>query len=360
MALNNKYCVIMAGGIGTRFWPLSTHKTPKQFIDILGIGRTFIQMTYDRFRKVCPAENFIVVTGAPYKDLVLEQLPELQEHQILLEPHRKNTAPCIAYANHHIAAKNENATIVVTPADHFIMKEDEFERIIHNGFNFVENHDALLTIGLRPTRAETGYGYIQKGETATDEINKVKTFTEKPNTELAKVFCDSGEFLWNSGMFIWTLEAISKAFNSYLPQLNSLFEKGKDKFMSTKEQEFINSIYADCQNISIDYGVMEKAKNVFVHTADFGWSDLGTWGSLYAQNSQDNKENSVIGKNVRLYDSSGCIVHISDENIAIIQGLDDYIVAQKGNRILVCKREEEQKIRQFVNDLMLDSATDFI
>lgn len=350
----------MAGGIGTRFWPLSTHKVPKQFIDILGIGRTFIQMTYDRFRRVCPAENFIVVTGVPYKDLVLEQLPDLQEHQILLEPHRKNTAPCIAYANHRIAAQNPDATIVVTPADHFIMKEDEFERVIRNGVEFAENNDVLLTIGLQPTRAETGYGYIQKGEAATGEVDKVKTFTEKPNADLAKVFYDSGEFLWNSGMFIWTLKAINQAFESYLPQLNNLFRKGKDKFMSTKEQEFINSIYADCQNISIDYGIMEKAQNVFVHTADFGWSDLGTWGSLYAHTSQDSKNNSIIGKNVRLYDSSGCIVHIADENIAIVEGLKDYIVVQKENRILVCKRDEEQKIRQFVNDLMLDAATDFI
>lgn len=360
MARNNHFCVIMAGGIGTRFWPLSTHKTPKQFIDILGVGRTFIQMTYDRFRRVCPPENFIVVTGTPYKDLVLEQLPELQEHQVLLEPHRKNTAPCIAYANHRIAAQNNKATIVVTPADHFIMKEDEFERIIRNGFDFVENHDALLTIGLQPTRPETGYGYIQKGKAVTDEINEVKTFTEKPNSELAKVFCDSGEFLWNSGMFMWTLQSIDNAFQTHLPQLNELFQKGKDKFMSTKEQDFINSIYADCQNISIDYGIMEKAHNVFVHSADFGWSDLGTWGSLYAHSSQDTNHNSLIGKNIRLYESSGCIAHIPDENIAIIQGLKDYIVVQRENRILVCRRDEEQKIRQFVNDLMLDSETDFI
>lgn len=360
MAQNNTYCVIMAGGIGTRFWPLSTHKTPKQFIDVLGIGRTFIQMTYDRFRRVCPPENFIVVTGMPYKDIVLEQLPDLQEHQVLLETHRRNTAPCIAYANHHIMAQNEEATIIVTPADHFIMKEDEFERIIRNGIDFVENNEALLTIGLEPTRPETGYGYIQKGKKASAEISKVKTFTEKPNAELAKVFCDSGEFLWNSGMFIWQLSTINKAFDEHLPQLNALFSKGKDKFMSTKEQEFINSIYADCQNISIDYGIMEKAENVFVHSADFGWSDLGTWGSLYAHSSQDAHQNSVIGKNVRLYDSTGCIAHIPDENIAIIQGLEGYIVVQRENRILVCKRDDEQQIRQFVNELMLEDAKDFI
>ncbi|PVX50691.1 mannose-1-phosphate guanylyltransferase [Balneicella halophila] len=361
MINNNHFCVIMAGGVGTRFWPLSTHKVPKQFIDVLGVGRTFIQMTYDRFRRICLPENFIVVTGAPYKDLVLEQLPELQDHQVLLEPHRKNTAPCIAYANHHIAAKNENATIVVTPADHLIMKEDEFERVIKHGFEFVEEYDALLTIGLEPTRPETGYGYIQKGVQVTDEINEVKTFTEKPNKELAKVFCDSHEFLWNSGMFLWSLKTINRSFELHLPHLNNLFAKGKDIFMSTKEQDFINSIYADCQNISIDYGIMEKAHNVYVHTADFGWSDLGTWGSLYANSCQDNKNNSIVGKNVKLYESSGCIVHIPDDHIAVVQGLKDYIVVQKENRLLVCKRDEEQKIRQFVNDLMLDdSAIDFI
>ncbi len=360
MTQNNLFCVIMAGGVGTRFWPLSTHKTPKQFIDVLGIGRTFIQMTYDRFRRICPPENFIVVTGNPYKNIVLEQLPELQEHQILLEPHRRNTAPCIAYANHRINAQCSDATIVVTPADHFIMREDEFERIIRNGVDFVEKNNVLMTIGLKPTRPETGYGYIQKGSESTSEIFKVKTFTEKPDSELAKVFCKSGEFLWNSGMFIWKLATIDKAFESYLPQLNQLFNKGKDKYMSTKEQEFINSIYADCENISIDYGIMEKAENVHVHAADFGWSDLGTWGSLYAHSVQDTRGNSIVGENVKLYDSKGCIVHIPDENIAIVEGLDGYIIVQRENRLLVCRREEEQKIRQFVNDLMLESATDFI
>ncbi len=360
MKKNNHFCVIMAGGIGTRFWPLSTHKTPKQFIDILGIGRTFIQMTYDRFRKVCPTENIIVVTGAPYKNLVLEQLPELQEHQILLEPYRRNTAPCIAYANHHIAAQNSEAIITVTPADHLIMQEDEFERIIQDGFDFVEQHNALLTIGLKPTRPETGYGYIQKGISITDEISKVKTFTEKPNAELAQVFCDSGEFLWNSGMFIWKLKDISEAFRKHLPLLEELFQKGKGKYMSAQEQKFINSIYAECENISVDYGIMEKAENVYVHAADFGWSDLGTWGSLYAHSTQDERQNSIVGQNVRLYESSGCIAHIPDENIAIIQGLKGYIVVQKDNRLLVCKKDDEQRIRQFVNDLMLDAATDFI
>lgn len=350
----------MAGGIGTRFWPLSTHKHPKQFIDILGIGRTFIQMTYDRFKRVCPPENFIVVTGAPYKKMVLEQLPELKEHQVLTEPHRRNTAPCIAYANHHISAQTEEASIVVTPADHLIMNEDEFERIINNGFKFVEENNSLLTIGIEPTRPETGYGYIQKGKKITDEIAQVKTFTEKPDLKLAEIFLESEEFLWNSGMFMWTLKDINKAFDTFLPEIQQLFSKGKGLYMTKKEQEFIDAMYADCQNISIDYGIMEKAKNVCVHSADFKWSDLGTWGSMYNHTAHDKFGNGIVGKNVKTYNTKNCIIHIPDDNIGIIQGLEDYIVINTSNRILICKREDEQKIRQFVNDLMLESAVDFI
>lgn len=360
MTKSNKFCVIMAGGIGTRFWPLSTHKHPKQFIDILGLGRTFIQMTYDRFRRVCPPENFIIVTGTPYKKLVLEQLPELKEHQILTEPHRRNTAPCIAYANHHIAAQTEEASIVVTPADHLIMNEEEFERIINNGFKFVEENNSLLTIGIEPNRPETGYGYIQRGTKVTNEIAQVKTFTEKPDLKLAEIFLESGEFLWNSGMFMWTLKNINEAFEAFLPEVQYLFNKGKGLYMTTKEQDFINNMYADCQNISIDYGIMEKAQNVYVHSADFKWSDLGTWGSMYNHTPHDKSGNGIVGKNVKTYETKDCIIHIPDNNIAIIEGLEDYIVVNASNRILICKRKDEQKIRQFVNDLMLESAVDFI
>lgn len=349
------YCVIMAGGVGTRFWPLSTHKKPKQFIDVLGIGKTFIQMTYDRFRAICPPENFFVVTGADYRDIVLEQLPELKPHQVLLEPYRRNTAPCIAYANERIAKENKEATIVVTPADHLILQEREFERVINNGIDFVKKHNKLLTIGLKPTRPETGYGYIQKGKEVVGEINKVKTFTEKPDVEIAKVFYESDEFLWNSGMFIWTLKDIQSAYKEHLPEMNRLFEKGVDKYMTAGEQEFINDMYSDCQNISIDYGIMEKVTNACVHTADFGWSDLGTWNSLYEQTKKDDKNNGVIGEHIRLYNSKNCMISIPSENIGIIQGLDNYIVVQKENRILICKRDDEQQIRQFVNDLMLES-----
>lgn len=357
---NTNYCIIMAGGIGTRFWPLSTHKKPKQFIDILGTGKTFIQMTYDRFRSICPPENFLVVTGADYLELVLEQLPELEEHQILLEPYRRNTAPCIAYANQRIEAENPDAKIIVTPADHLILKEKEFERVINNGLDFVEKHNRLLTIGLQPVRPETGYGYIQKGKEIYSEVNEVKTFTEKPDLEIAKIFYKSGEFLWNSGMFIWTLKDIQDAYKKYLPELFDLFEKGKGKYKTNAEQDFINNMYSDCQNISVDYGIMEKVTNACVHSADFGWSDLGTWNSLYAHTPKDENGNGVIGEHVKIYDSKDCIVSIPNGNIGIIQGLDNYIVVQKENRILVCKRDDEQQIRQFVNDLMLESKNKFI
>ncbi len=354
------FCVIMAGGIGSRFWPLSTTKEPKQFIDILGIGRTFIQMTYDRFRKVCPPENFIVVTGVDYRDKVLEQLPELKANQVLLEPYRRNTAPCIAYANHRIMAQNPNAKIAVTPADHFIKDEDEFVRVIKRGLEFVERKNTLLTIGLKPTRPETGYGYIQKEESLSSEISEVKTFTEKPNAELAEVFYQSGEFLWNSGMFLWSLDSIHQAFEENLPAMNQLFASGKECYMTEKEQPFIDSIYSECQNISIDYGIMEKAENVYVQEADFGWSDLGTWGSLYTHTQHDTAGNGLIGKHLKLYDSSNCIVNIPSDQAAVIQGLDGYIVVQKENRLLICKKDNEQQIRQFVNDLMLEFGEEFI
>lgn len=357
---STNYCIIMAGGIGTRFWPVSTKKTPKQFIDILGVGKTFIQMTYERFRPICPPENFLVVTGIAYKDLVLEQLPELKPEQVLLEPLRKNTAPCIAYANHRIAAKTTEANIIVTPADHLILNEKEFERVIRNGLDFVDKNDSLLTIGLKPTRPETGYGYIQKGEETYKEIHSVKTFTEKPNIELAKVFFESGEFLWNSGMFIWKLKDIQAAYDEYLPALQNLFKQGAEKYLTEKEQEFIDTIYNECENISIDYGIMEKVKNVCVHAAEFGWSDLGTWNSSYLHSKHDSEKNGVIGNCVKLYDTKNCMISIPEENIAIIQGLDDCIVVQKENRLLICNRDKEQQIRQFVNDLMIEKGEDFI
>lgn len=362
--MDNNYCVIMAGGIGSRFWPLSRTTMPKQFLDILGTGRTFIQMTFDRMRKLCPVQNFLVVTSVDYKDLVLDQIPELTESQVLLEPLRRNTAPCIAYACHKIKAENPNANVIVAPSDHLILQEEEFLAQVRNGLDFVSENDALLTLGIKPNRPETGYGYIQIDNKfrfkTLDNLFKVKTFTEKPNVEMAKIFLESGEFLWNSGIFIWSLKSILKAFDLYLSDMAELFAKGEKLYGTDDEVFFINKTYSECQNISIDYGLMEKADNVYVLCADFGWSDLGTWGSLYENRAKDVDANAVCGENVLLYNSTNCIVNLPNEKIAVLQGLDGYIVVESDGTLLVCRKEDEQQIRQFVNDVKLLKGTNFV
>ena len=349
----NNYCVIMAGGIGSRFWPMSKKSKPKQFLDILGTGKSLIRQTFERFETICPHENVYVVTSEQYFDLVKEQLPELRDCQILLEPCMRNTAPCIAYANHVIAAENLNANIVVAPSDHLITQEAKFIQVIEEGLKFTSENDALLTLGMKPSRPETGYGYIQKKESTTnyEGINPVKTFTEKPNLEMAKVFYESGEFLWNSGIFIWSLKSIMKNFQTHLPDVNDLFEQGKENYGTESEKGFINKIYAECRKISIDYGVMEKADNVFVFTSDFGWSDLGTWGSLYEHTPKDNNGNAVIGQNLLQYDIKNCMINVSGEKLVVVQGLKDYIVVESENKILVIPKKEEQKIRNIVDDI---------
>jgi len=344
----------MAGGIGSRFWPLSRQETPKQFLDILGTGRTLIQQTFDRFSNICPSENFLVVTSIEYKDIVLEQLPLLKPNQVLTEPFRRNTAPCIAYANSWINKQNPNASIIVTPADHLILKQQEFETTVRKGVDFVENNEALLTIGIKPHKPETGYGYIQVGDDSKKtigEIEAVKTFTEKPNLDLAKVFFESGEFFWNSGIFIWTLKSINKSFDNYLSDIKILFDSIQDKINTEKELDAIKNIYVDCKNISIDYGIMEKANNVFVLTADVGWSDLGTWSSLYEHSTKDDSDNAINTGKVLTYDSSNCIVNLPHNTKAIIQGLNDFIVAQANNCLLICPKDNEQQIRQFTADI---------
>jgi len=351
---SNTYCVIMAGGIGSRFWPLSKSSTPKQFLDILGTGKSLLRQTFERFTPLCPKENFLIVTNAEYADQVLQQLPEIKEEQILKEPFRRNTAPCIAYANAWIRNKNKNANIVVTPADHLIINEPEFIKNIEDGLRFVNENDALLTLGIKPHRPETGYGYIQiENEKIKDyqSFRKVKTFTEKPNIELAKVFFESGEFFWNSGIFIWTLKAIDDAFETNLPEVQNLFTKLDDKIGTNNEQNALNKTYIDCENISIDYGVMEKADNVYVQTVTFGWSDLGTWTSLYEYSTQDKNENAVINGHALLYDTEQTIVNIPKEKVAVIQGLKDYIVVDSGDAILICPKSNEQQIRQFTTDI---------
>lgn len=351
---NDTYCVIMAGGVGSRFWPLSKSSTPKQFLDILGTGKSLLRQTFERFAPLCPQENFLIVTSAEYTDQVLEQLPEIKEEQVLKEPFRRNTAPCIAYANAWIRTRNKNANIVVTPADHLIINETAFVKSIEDGLRFVNNNDALLTLGIKPHRPETGYGYIQIGHNAGDDypgFKKVKTFTEKPNAELAKVFFESGEFFWNSGIFIWTLGAIDKAFKANLPEVQKLFLKLDAEIGTANEEKALNNTYIDCKNISIDYGVMEKANNVYVQTVNFGWSDLGTWTSLYEYSAQDKNNNAIISGKVMLYDTEKTIINIPNEKVAVIQGLKDYIVVDSNDALLICPKSNEQQIRQFTTDI---------
>lgn len=343
----------MAGGVGSRFWPLSKEETPKQFIDVLGTGRSLIQQTFDRFKPICDENNFYVVTSVDYKKIVQEQLPEINPNNILCEPSRKNTAPCIAYAMTRIEKENPNAKVIVSPADHLVQKDEEFRHVITEGINFVTKSDTLLTLGIKPSHPETGYGYIQveTKPSKKDEIVKVKTFTEKPNYELAKVFVESGEFFWNSGIFIWSLKSINNAFRELLPEVSNLFTNNISKFGTEEESKIIEKIYFDCKSISIDYGIMEKANNVHVLIAEFGWSDLGTWGSLYSHSTQDQNGNSKIKGNVLFYESTNNIVNVTSDKIAVIHGLNNYIVVETEGEILICKKEDEQQIRQFSSDI---------
>ena len=362
--MKNNFCIIMAGGIGSRFWPMSKSSMPKQFLDILGTGRTFIQMTFDRFKKVCPVENFYVVTSVDYKDLVLDQLPELSEGQVLLEPLRRNTAPCVAYASYKIKNINPDANIIVAPADHLIVKESEFIAEIEKGIDFASNNEVLVTLGITPSRPETGYGYIQIDNKTeykdVDNLYRVKTFTEKPDLAMAEIFVSSGEFFWNSGIFIWSLKSIISAFDNYLEDVSSLFQKGEKLYGTPDEVHFINKIYSECQNISIDYGIMEKAENVYVLCADFGWSDLGTWGSLYENSEKDENSNSIKGGDVFAYQTQNCIVNMPKDKLVVLHGLDGYIVVESDDTLLVCKKEDEQQIRQFVSDVKMVKGEAFV
>lgn len=360
----NFYCVIMAGGVGARFWPLSRSHTPKQFIDILGDGESLIQKTYRRFLEICPKENIYVITNTDYAHLVKEQLEGISDEQIVQEPARRNTAPCIAYANFKIKAKNPNAIIVVAPSDHIILKEDVFKDVITNGMNFVKENDKLLTIGIRPSYPNTGYGYIQYNEENSygwnASIFDVKIFTEKPELDVAKQFVESGEFLWNAGIFMWSLKEIEKAFNQFLPEVNDLFRQGEGLYDTPAEENFIKATYQVCRNISIDYGVMEKASNVCVYAANFGWSDLGTWGSLYDISEKDENSNVVTGSRVKTYGTTRCLINVPSEKAVVLQGLEDYIVVDNDNVLLICKKENEQQIRQYVNDVELDYGDKYI
>ena len=358
------YCVIMAGGLGTRFWPMSRTNHPKQFIDILGTGETLLQQTFNRFSRLIKKENILIVTNEIYTDLIKHQIPGIRDEQILCEPSRRNTAPCIAYANYRILVKDPEAKIVVAPSDHIILKEELFLHNINTALEAAGEHDWLLTLGIPPSRPDTGYGYIQFVDGSPfpkdPQVKKVKLFTEKPNLELAVTFLQSGDFLWNSGIFIWSLKSIMKAFKSFLPEVDVLFKKGTGKYGTPEELEFIDEAYTLCKSISIDYGIMEKANNVYVLSADFGWSDLGTWGSLYENRPKDENGNAVIGKNVFLYDSSNCIINMPADKVVVLEGLKDYIVVEAENVLLVCRKSDEQQIRQYVNDVRLEKGEKYV
>ncbi|MBT1701255.1 mannose-1-phosphate guanylyltransferase [Fulvivirgaceae bacterium PWU4] len=355
----NLYVVLMAGGVGVRFWPYSRNSRPKQFLDVLGTGKTLLQSTYERFLPICPAENIYVVTHEEHAALVKEQLPLLKEHQILAEPMRKNTTACIAYASYTIHEKNKEAIIVVSPSDHLILKENEFREIVKKAADQAKAQDKLITIGIKPTRPETGYGYIQY-HTEKSFTKKVKTFTEKPELSLAKKFLESGDFVWNAGIFIWGAEAIIKAIQTYLPEMAESFEEIKSKLGTKEEKEAIRIVYPQCKNISIDYGVMEKATNVFVCLGDFSWSDLGSWASIH-EISQKDENNNVIQANALTYETRNCIVKGSGDKLIVAQGLNGYLIGEFGNVFIVCEKDKEEQFRRFVNDVKSkQNANDFL
>lgn len=362
--MKNHYCIIMAGGVGTRFWPMSVTERPKQFLDILGVGRTLIQQTFDRFKSICPTKNIFVVTSDIYESLVAEQLPEIPKENIITEPARRNTAPCVAYASYKIHKLNPKAVTVVAPSDHLITKEDTFTKAIKSCIAKAEDENCLVTLGIKPTRPDTGYGYIQYKESSVPEKDKrmfqVKTFTEKPDLEMAKFFLESGDFLWNSGIFIWSTKSVIESLEQNDPELANVFKEGIEVYNTPQEKEFIRKAYNTCKNVSIDYSIMEKAQNVYVRSSIIGWSDLGTWGSLYTHIQHDKGNNAIVGKHVMLYDCKDCIVHVPKEKLVVLQGLEDYIVVESDGILMVCKKQDEQQIRNFVNDVKVQKGDRFV
>jgi mannose-1-phosphate guanylyltransferase len=354
--MKDTFCVIMSGGIGSRFWPLSRESMPKQFLDFFGTGRSLLQMTVDRFARLIPVENIYIVTNKRYASLVKEQFPEFSDDQILLEPARRNTAPCIAYAAYRIRAVNPRASIVVAPSDHLILKVDEFLSSISKGIDFVKDRDALVTLGIKPSRPETAYGYIQRGDECLGDFVKVKTFMEKPDYELAKVFYASEEFFWNSGLFIWNVDSILCAIRKFMPDISAHFDLAMDKFNTPDEAAFVEEYFPYCPNISIDYGVMEKADNVYMLGVDFGWADLGTWGSVFDIAPRTPTDNNALlrGAKILTYDTENSIIAIDKpDRLAVIQGLKGYIVVESGNILLICRKDDEHCIKQFIADAQI-------
>lgn len=358
----HRYCVVMCGGVGTRFWPFSRSCMPKQFLDFFGTGRSLLQLTVDRIRPIVDPSRIILVTNSAYASIICEQLPDIKESNILLEPARRNTAPCICWASRHIQALDPEASIVTLPSDHLILKEETFRKTLEAGFEFVEKGDRLLTLGIKPTSPATGYGYIQRGLSVNDfpGICKVKSFTEKPNLDMAKVFIATGEFFWNAGIFLWKADSILKAFDKYDRETAAVFNAGTGVYGTPGEMAFINSSFPSTPSISIDYAIMEKADNVYVKTADLGWSDLGSWKALY-EASPHNSEGNVTQKcKVMTYDCKDTIFAVDDDKIVVAAGLDNYIVAENGNALLIYPIEEEQRIRNIVNDVRTRFGEDYV
>lgn len=345
------YAVLMAGGIGSRFWPLSTSKFPKQFHDLLGTGQTLIQKTFTRLNKLVPKENILVLTNEEYKGLVLEQLPDIDENQVLLEPVRRNTAPCILYAAMKIKKNNPNALMIVAPSDHWIEDESEFIKNIQTSFNECVRHNVLMTLGVKPAFPNTGYGYIEYKRKPGSEIKKVKQFREKPDYETAKVFLSKGNFLWNAGIFVWSVNAIILAFEVYQPKLYRLFQQGYEVYNTKEERHFINENYSQAADISIDYAILEQAKNIFVLPASFDWNDLGTWGSLYGELEKDENQNAILNAKTLLTNSNRNIIKTDPGKIVVMEGINDYIVVDKDNVLLIFPKENEQDIKNVLQSV---------
>ncbi len=355
------YVAIMAGGIGSRFWPMSRTNFPKQFLDILNTGETLIQATYSRFARFIPKENIFVVTSNEYINIVKKQLPDLPLQNILGEPSRKNTAPCIAYISFKLQQLDPHASLIVAPSDHLILDNIAFKKVCLEALAFVNKHNAFITLGIKPTYPNTGYGYIQYDQhSVTDNVFKVKTFTEKPNLELAKAFLSSGEFLWNAGIFVWQVKNIITAFEKYMSEMYDVFSAEKEKFNTTEEAASINSIYPQCTNISIDFGVMEKADNVYLIPSSFGWSDLGTWNSAYENLEKDYLGNAVAGENVIVFDSHRCMIHNNNSKLLVLQGLEDFIVVDTDDVLLICKKEKEQEIKEYLAEVKRNKGEKYL
>lgn len=361
MKNKHHYVAIMAGGIGSRFWPMSRTSYPKQFLDILNTGRTLIQSTYDRFKKFIPEENIYIVTSEEYVPIVQEQLPNIKMANIVAEPSRKNTAPCVAYISYKLKELNEKGSLICAPSDHLILDETGFTKVCLEALSFVAQHKALITLGIKPSHPNTGYGYIQfEQQPASDNVYKVKTFTEKPNLELAKTFLSSGEFLWNAGIFVWQVSSIVTAFEKHLPEIAELFEAEKSSFNTASEKESIEKIYPQCSNISIDFGIMEKAENVYIIPSSFGWSDLGTWNSAHDNMEKDYLGNAVAGNEVMVIDATRCMVHAPNNKLVLLQGMDDYIVVDTDDVLMICKKEKEQEIKQYVAEVKRNKGDKYL